>query len=280
MRPGRAPRAGAGQRGRRRHCWLVGLVGLPPGRAARYFSRTSSKNLSARGSFDCPSQNIACLRTTAFLLFRATSISFGTPVVLGQLAEREDRAPLDLGFRVAIDRFGDRRDGLGARALSEPEQRIGPHSRHRDDRVRWSTSDRVAAVPSCIASAITAGLTTRSNRSPAAGMVLTSEVSHATLSSGFTPSSQTTGRPPASISQSGVAVRSLTMSAGLEAREHQDFGGRFERDPRALEAVHRAPAARDRDAVADPAGVLPRGEARDFALERLRGRARFDLARS
>ena len=42
-------------------------------------------------------------------------------------------------------------------------------------------------------------------------MVLTSEVSHATLSSGFTPSSQTTGTPPASISQSGVAVRSLTI---------------------------------------------------------------------
>ena len=108
-------------------------------------------------------------------------------------------------------------------------------------------------------------------------MVLTSEVSHATLSSAFTPSSQTTGSPPASISQSGVAVRSLTMASGLEAREHEDFGGGFERDPRALEAIHRTPAAADGDPIADPAGVLPGGDACDLAFERLRGLARFDL---
>ena len=37
-----------------------------------YLARTSSKNASARVSFDWPSQNMASLRTNGFLLFRAT----------------------------------------------------------------------------------------------------------------------------------------------------------------------------------------------------------------
>src|SRR5260370_28107486 len=44
---------------------------------------TFSKNCSARGSLDCPSQNIACFRTAGFRLFCATSISFGTPSSFG-----------------------------------------------------------------------------------------------------------------------------------------------------------------------------------------------------
>ena len=48
-----------------------------------YFERTSSKNASARLSFDWPSQNMASLRTTGFLLFRATWISSGIPSSLG-----------------------------------------------------------------------------------------------------------------------------------------------------------------------------------------------------
>ena len=40
------------------------------GRGSGY-RRISSKNFSARGSFDCPSQNMACLRTTGFLFYRA-----------------------------------------------------------------------------------------------------------------------------------------------------------------------------------------------------------------
>ena len=37
-----------------------------------YLARISSKNASARVSFDWPSQNMASLRTNGFLLFRAT----------------------------------------------------------------------------------------------------------------------------------------------------------------------------------------------------------------
>ena len=35
-------------------------------RTLDYFARISAKKSSARGSFDCPSQNIACLRTAGF----------------------------------------------------------------------------------------------------------------------------------------------------------------------------------------------------------------------
>jgi hypothetical protein len=48
-----------------------------------YFSNTDSKNVNARGSRDCPSQNIACLRTAAFEWLRATSMSRGTPSSAG-----------------------------------------------------------------------------------------------------------------------------------------------------------------------------------------------------
>src|SRR5712691_7402365 len=41
--------------------------------------RTSSKKARARGSFDWPSQNMACLRTAGLRFFRAVSMSSGTP---------------------------------------------------------------------------------------------------------------------------------------------------------------------------------------------------------
>src|SRR6058998_612044 len=44
---------------------------------------TFSKNCSARGSFDCPSQNMACFRTAGFRLVCATSINLGTPSSFG-----------------------------------------------------------------------------------------------------------------------------------------------------------------------------------------------------
>ena len=99
-----------------------GLVGY--GRA-----RTSSKNSSARGSRDCPSQNIACLRTAGFRLVRATSISFGTPFVLRQLAEGEHRAFLDLGLGIVLDGLGDRARRLPAGLLREPEDGLAAHGR-------------------------------------------------------------------------------------------------------------------------------------------------------
>src|ERR1044071_809620 len=43
-----------------------------------YLVRISSRKSSARGSLLCPSQKIACLRTTGFLLVLATLISLGT----------------------------------------------------------------------------------------------------------------------------------------------------------------------------------------------------------
>src|SRR5215469_17310025 len=48
-----------------------------------YFNRTFSKNWRARGPFDWPSQNMACLRTSGLRLVWATSISLGTPSSLG-----------------------------------------------------------------------------------------------------------------------------------------------------------------------------------------------------
>jgi len=49
-----------------------------------------TKTGSARGSLDCPSQNIACLRTSALWFVCATSIRFGTPSSFGKLAQRKD----------------------------------------------------------------------------------------------------------------------------------------------------------------------------------------------
>src|SRR6266446_1719094 len=48
-----------------------------------YCIRIFSKNASARGSCDCPSQNIACLRTSRLWLVCATSINLGTPWSFG-----------------------------------------------------------------------------------------------------------------------------------------------------------------------------------------------------
>src|SRR5205085_9426524 len=45
----------------------------------RNYRRSSSKKLSARGSLDCPSQNMACLRTSGCGFDRANVISTGTP---------------------------------------------------------------------------------------------------------------------------------------------------------------------------------------------------------
>ena len=114
------------------------MCGYPPGGApvarrrlnasvtggARYFSRTSSKNFSARGSFDCPSQNIACLRTAAFLLFLATSISFGTPSSFGSWLRAKTALFLTSvsGSRSIASAIAD--DGLVAGALREPEERV------------------------------------------------------------------------------------------------------------------------------------------------------------
>lgn len=44
---------------------------------------TCAKNSGARGSFDCPSQNMACLRASGLRWLRATSIRLGTPSSLG-----------------------------------------------------------------------------------------------------------------------------------------------------------------------------------------------------
>src|SRR5437016_3657150 len=46
---------------------------------SRNYRRTSSKKLSARGSLDCPSQNMACLRTSGCGFDRANVINKGTP---------------------------------------------------------------------------------------------------------------------------------------------------------------------------------------------------------
>ena len=48
-----------------------------------HFESTSAKNSSALGSFDWPSQNIACLRTAGFWFVFATLISSGTPSSFG-----------------------------------------------------------------------------------------------------------------------------------------------------------------------------------------------------
>ena len=137
---GRAARRGARDRGRRCHCggWARGL----PAGGPAYFSRTSSKNLSARGSFDCPSQNIACFRTAAFLLFRATSISFGTPSSLGSWlrAKTARRLTSVSGSRSMASAIVAAASVPGA--LREPEQGVGPHSRDRDGRARWHERPR------------------------------------------------------------------------------------------------------------------------------------------
>src|ERR1700682_4901483 len=49
----------------------------------RYCERIFSKKARARGSWDWPRQNIACLRTSALRLVCATSINFGTPSSFG-----------------------------------------------------------------------------------------------------------------------------------------------------------------------------------------------------
>src|SRR5579871_37960 len=61
---------------------FLGVLGVSVAKES-YLDRISWKNATARGSFDCPSQNIASLRTTALEFVRATEINFGTPSSLG-----------------------------------------------------------------------------------------------------------------------------------------------------------------------------------------------------
>ena len=58
----------------------------------------------------------------------------------------------------------------------------------------------------------------------------TSDDNQATLSSGLTSVSQTSGMPPASMSQSGVNVRSRLTVPFSSRAEHEELGGRFEND--------------------------------------------------
>src|SRR5437899_1825449 len=49
----------------------------------RYYLSTSSKYATARGSLDCPSQNMASLRTMGLVFWRAMLINIGTLSSLG-----------------------------------------------------------------------------------------------------------------------------------------------------------------------------------------------------
>ena len=112
------------------------------GRARRLrdgsYLRISAKKSIARGSLDCPSQNIACLRT-AGLRVRARDLDEERHAfVLRELAQGEDRLLLHVGIGILLDALGDgagrlatrpsararrwpRRGSAGRRACARPE---------------------------------------------------------------------------------------------------------------------------------------------------------------
>src|SRR6476646_1278324 len=65
-------------------CYLAASLFAMIRRRLYFFVSSSSKRLSARGSFDCPSQNSAFLRISGSLLVRATEMSAGTPSSRGR----------------------------------------------------------------------------------------------------------------------------------------------------------------------------------------------------
>ena len=89
-----------------------------------FLSRMSSKNLTARGSCDWPSQNIACLRTSGLRFVARDLHQLRHALVLRQLAEREHRLLLHLGVRVVVDGAGDDGDRFLAGLLRQPEERL------------------------------------------------------------------------------------------------------------------------------------------------------------
>ena len=82
------------------------------------------------------------------------------------------------------------------------------------DATLWSATALIAVLP------------TRSCPSPETGAAATSDASHATLSSGFTSVSHTSGIAVASMSQSGVNVRTrLTAPASSRASTRNSVAG-------------------------------------------------------
>jgi hypothetical protein len=88
------------------------------------------------------------------------------------------------------------------------------------------SSARSAAATLCSATAVIAVLPTRSRPSPLSGAAATSDASHATLSSGLTSVSHTSGMLAASMSQSGVNVRTrLTAPFSRRASTRNSAAG-------------------------------------------------------
>jgi hypothetical protein len=177
--------------------------------AGRYFS-TSSKNASARESFDWPSQKKACLRTGGVLVGARGLDQQRHALVPRQLAEREDRLLLDVGLRVLVDRARDRLHGLVAGALGQPEQRLAAHMaavglRARSIKAAIAAGSAWKASATALVGELLRRARDRSCRRPG-------RARKRTLSPGRTPSSQCSVVPPASSAQSGENVRSLVIS--------------------------------------------------------------------
>ena len=180
-----------------------------------------SKNASARGSFDCPSQNIAWRRTAGLEWRRGHLDQLRHALVLRQLARARNSPLLDVGVGVALDGVGNRRDGLRTGALGDPEQGLAAHLGRRARLARRSTS----AARGRRLGVHREGGQGAVDDAARAGSDPPGETSSDTLCGGCAPSSHTTGSPPASIAHPSENVRTrVTARSSTRAKTNSVSG--------------------------------------------------------